>query len=66
MTYISQWREKKKCNAHSAVTRELLHVTPSQGAPQGSFDFSQLGGVFCQISFKDWSAAAAPINIRIK
>lgn len=44
---------------YNEVTLDLLQVTPSQGAPQGSSDLSQLGGVFCHISFKDLSAATA-------
>lgn len=51
--------EEKK-NNYNAVTLELLQVTPSQEAPQGSSDSSQVGGVFCQESFRDRRAAAAP------
>lgn len=50
--------EEKK-NKYNAVTLELLQVTPSQDAPQGSSDSSQVGGVFCHESFRDWRAAAA-------
>lgn len=46
-------------NTHNAVTLELLQVIPSQGAPQGSSDLSQLGGIFFHESFKDCRAAAA-------
>jgi len=38
-----------------------LQVTPSQGAPQGSSDLSQLGGVPFHISFRDISAATATV-----
>jgi hypothetical protein len=38
------WR---KFSTDNAVILELEHVTPSQGAPHGSSDWSQLGGVFC-------------------
>lgn len=46
-------------NYYNEVTLDLLQVTPSQGAPQGSSDLSQLGGVFCHISFRDLSATTA-------
>lgn len=59
MTNNVNHRNLKK-HAHSAVTLELLHVTPSQCVPQGSFDFFQLGGTFSQFNFKDWSTASAP------
>lgn len=36
-----------------------MQATPSQGAPHGSFDAPQLGGVFCHSFFRDSSAAAA-------
>ena len=48
-------------STYNAVTLELLQVTPSHGAPQGSLlDLSQLGGVFCHWAFKDLSATTDP------
>lgn len=48
-------------NYYNEVTLDLLQVTPSQRSPQGSADLSQLGGVFCHISFKDLSATTATV-----
>lgn len=55
--------QRKIKSTDSADTLEPLQVTPSQRKPQGSFDLSQLGGVFCHAPFKDWSTAAATIHI---
>jgi hypothetical protein len=48
---------KTTFNTHSAVTRPLLQITPSHGAPHGSFDAFQLDGKFCHPLTKDKSAA---------
>lgn len=40
------------------VTRELSHRMPSQISPQGS-EPSQVGGVFCQISLRDFNPITA-------
>ena len=56
----------KMNNAHNAVTLELLHLTPSQFIPQGSFDLSfQLGGRSVHASFKDMKTAAGPTDLQI-
>ena len=52
-------KNEVKINYYNEVTLDLLQVTPSHGAPQGSSDLSQLGGVFFHISFKDRSTVAA-------
>lgn len=40
------------------VTREFLHLIPSQASPQGS-EPTQLGGVSFQVSIRDFSVATA-------
>lgn len=52
-------------DTYNAVTLVPLHITPSQGAPQGSCERPQLGGVCVHTSFRDWRAAAAPIKCLI-
>jgi hypothetical protein len=46
---------------YNEVTLELLQVTPSHGAPQGSSDLSQPGGVFSHIALRDLSAVTATL-----
>ena len=44
---------------YRAVTLEPWQLTPTHGVPQGSSDCPQLGGVFCHVSIRDRTAAAA-------
>lgn len=55
-------KEELRREAHRAVTLAPMQVMPSHPEPHGSPDWPQLGGVFCQADFRDWSTAAGPIQ----